>query len=171
MRRFSHCSVELVMERAIMGTEVQKKSDEILVAAEEIAELLVSERWGSDKQNDKAKAALRAEIAELLSRPELELKKIDIEKLTEISSEDIIERFLKKDNLRITVNESADIEEVVTSAEFDDDDDIVSEELAEVYLQQGLKDEAKATYRKLSLLNPEKSIYFAELIAKIESNN
>ncbi len=154
-----------------MGTEVQKKSDEILVAAEEIAELLVSERWGSDKQNDKEKAALRAEIAELLSRPELELKKIDIEKLTEISSEDIIERFLKKDNLRITVNESVDIEEVVTLAEFDDDDDIVSEELAEVYLQQGLKDEAKATYRKLSLLNPEKSIYFAELIAKIESNN
>ena len=54
---------------------------------------------------------------------------------------------------------------------FDDEDDFVSEELAEVYLAQGLKDMAKETYRKLSLVNPEKSIYFAELIEKIESNN
>ena len=30
---------------------------------------------------------------------------------------------------------------------------------------------AKETYRKLSLLNPEKSIYFAEIISKIDSNN
>ncbi len=154
-----------------MSAEVDKKNDEILVAAEEIAELLMSERWGSDLQNDKAKAALRAEIAELLSRPELELKKIDIEKLTEISSEDIIDRFLRVENLRISVDEDADIEDVVTFADLDDEDDMVSEELAEVYLQQGLKSEAIETYRKLSLLNPEKSIYFAELIAKIESNN
>ena len=30
---------------------------------------------------------------------------------------------------------------------------------------------AKETYRKLSLVNPEKSIYFAGLIEKIDSNN
>ena len=69
------------------------------------------------------------------------------------------------------MDESADIEDVVTSAELDDDDDVVSEELAEVYLQQGLKAQAKETYRKLSLLNPEKSVYFAERFEKIESNN
>ena len=59
--------------------------------------------------------------------------------------------------------------EIVTEAEFDEDDDMVSEELAEIYLAQGLNDMAKETYRKLSLLNPEKSIYFAELISKIEN--
>ena len=154
-----------------MSAGVQNKSEELLVAAEEVAELLMSERWGSDAHSGNANVELRAEIAELLVRPELALKKVDIEKLTEISSEDIIERFLRKDDLRIAVDENADIEDVVISAELDDDDDLVSEELAEVYLQQGLKAQATETYRKLSLLNPEKSVYFAELIAKIEINN
>ena len=154
-----------------MSAGVQIKSEELLVAAEEVAELLMSERWGSDAHSGNANVELRAEIAELLVRPELALKKVDIEKLTEISSEDIIERFLRKDNLRFAVDESVDIEDVVISAVLDDDDDLVSEELAEIYLKQGLNELAKETYRKLSLLNPEKSVYFAELIAKIEINN
>ena len=56
-------------------------------------------------------------------------------------------------------------------AELDDDDEVVTEELAEIYLAQGLCDKAIAIYRKLSLLNPEKSVYFAELIGKLENNN
>ena len=44
-----------------------------------------------------------------------------------------------------------------------------TEELAEIYRQQGLNDEACAIYRKLSLRNPEKSVYFAELIDEIAS--
>ena len=75
------------------------------------------------------------------------------------------------ENLRIVVEEDAAEVDVVTSAEIDDEDCLVSEELAEVYLKQGLKELAKETYRKLSLLNPEKSVYFAEIIAKIDSNN
>ena len=55
-----------------------------------------------------------------------------------------------------------------SEVKIDDDDDFVSEELAEIYLNQGLYSQAIDTYRKLSLLNSEKSIYFAGLIAKIE---
>ena len=160
-----------------MSAVMKTKDEELIVEREEIAQLLLSERWGGDMSqadstsHDNANISLRAELAELLMRPDLTPKIIDIEKLTEISSEDIIDRFLRKDNLRIVVNESVDIEDVITSAELDEEDDMVSEELAEVYLGQGLNDEAKEIYRKLSLLNPEKSIYFAKLIAKIESNN
>ena len=84
---------------------------------------------------------------------------------------DVIERFLHLDDYRIVADENAPDEEIRTEAQLSDEDDVVSEELAEVYLSQGLRDEACAIYRKLSLLNPKKSVYFAEIIEKIENNN
>ena len=85
------------------------------------------------------------------------------------SSDEIIDRFLQERDLRIVADEeSGDDVDVKTEAEFDDEDDLVSEELAEIYLSQGLKSEALQIYRKLSLLNTEKSVYFAEIIDKIE---
>ena len=96
----------------------------------------------------------------------IELKGVDIERLTHLSTEDLIERFLKRDDYRIVAEEGA--AEDLAQRKIDDDGDMVSEELAEIYLNQGLYDAAIDTYRKLSLLNSEKSIYFAGLIAKIE---
>ena len=96
---------------------------------------------------------------------------VDIEKLTEESEGELIARFLRKTDFRI-VAEEGDVEgDILTEAEIDDEDDIVSEELAEVYLAQGMKSESIKIYSKLSLLNSEKSIYFAEKIENIEKNN
>ncbi len=86
------------------------------------------------------------------------------------SSSDIIDAFLTRTNLRIVANESGDKIEVETSLEFGDDDDLVSEELAKIYLAQGLNDRAIDIYTQLSLLNSEKSSYFAELIENIKHN-
>ena len=91
---------------------------------------------------------------------------IDIDKLTFLSNDDRIDKFLHRDNYRI-VAEDGDAEDI-SEVKIDDEEEMVSEELAEIYLNQGLYDEAIDTYRKLSLLNSEKSIYFAGLIAKIE---
>lgn len=90
---------------------------------------------------------------------------IDVEKLTHKSSDDLIDIFLHRGGRRI-VAEDGDAEDM-SAMDFADDDDIVSEELAEIYLNQGLYDEAIATYRKLSLVNSKKSVYFAELIEEI----
>lgn len=93
-------------------------------------------------------------------------KSIDIERLTYLSPDDRIDKFLSRDNYRI-VAEEGDAEDI-SEVEMEENEELVSEELAEIYLNQGLYDEAIATYRKLSLLNSEKSVYFAGLIAKIE---
>ena len=96
---------------------------------------------------------------------------IDAEKIAEESEGEIISRFLRKGDYRI-VAEEGDVEgDVRTEADIDEEDDLVSEELAEIYLAQGLKCEAVEIYRKLSLLNSEKSVYFAEKIENIEKNN
>ncbi len=48
--------------------------------------------------------------------------------------------------------------------------DFCTETLAEIYAEQGYLDEAKQIYSKLSLRNPEKSVYFAALIEKLDKN-
>ena len=100
---------------------------------------------------------------------QIELLEIDVESLTEVTSGQLIDRFLKMDDYRIVAEEGDDAESIVTEASFDDEDDIVSEEIAEIYVAQGLKMQAIEIYRKLSLLNPKKSAYFADQIEKLSN--
>jgi uncharacterized protein (DUF2164 family) len=166
---------------------MSKKNDisaeRVVIDAVEVDALLQSERWSDlsagkeplqgeqQQQNIAEKAAAKSVIGELCQQPQIIGKDIDIERLVRLTSEDIIDKFLSTEHHRIVAEEGEPESEIVVQAEFDDEDDFVSEELAEVYLAQGLKDMAKETYRKLSLVNPEKSIYFAGLIEKIDSNN
>ncbi len=99
----------------------------------------------------------------------LELADIDVDSLATVTSGQLIDRFLKMDNYRIVAEAGDDAEEITTEANFDDEDDLVSEELAEIYAQQGLKMQAIEIYRKLSLLNPKKSAYFADQIEKLKN--
>ena len=92
----------------------------------------------------------------------------DAAALMYLSTDDVIDKFLLTEDLRIVAEEGEPEGDLKLEADLTEEEELVSEELAEIYLAQGLREEAKAIYRKLSLLNPEKSIYFAELIAKIE---
>lgn len=50
------------------------------------------------------------------------------------------------------------------------EEEIVSESMAHVYIKQEKWSQAIEIYNKLSLRNPEKSVYFAEQVKKIEQN-
>ena len=106
-------------------------------------------------------------IAMLHPTATLRPEEVDLEILRNVSPEDIIERFLKLDDYRIVAKDGDDSD--LSIPEMVEDDELVSEEIAEIYEKQGLYAEAIATYRKLSLLNSEKSIYFARLISEIEN--
>jgi hypothetical protein len=148
------------------------QNDLITIDNEFIEPLFRTERWSEKVENLTSSDALGEDLVQTLcSRPVLGAQSIDVERLTKITSEDIIDKFLRADTHRIVAEEGEVTQEIVVEAAFDEEDDMVSEELAEIYLAQGLKDMAKETYRKLSLLNPEKSIYFAGIIQKIDSNN
>ena len=149
--------------------------EQFLIESDDVAALLESQRWSDGgvegATQDEGKERVRELLKQLAERPVLEGKEIDIERLMQLSADDIIERFLRSSHGRIVAEEGEPADDIVIEAELDQEDDMVSEELAEVYLAQGLKDMAKETYRQLSLLNPEKSVYFAGLIEKIDKNN
>ena len=149
---------------------ISASDERIFITESDMALLTKGERWMPKAGNDGGKSCAEiGSVQDLVEVPCVDLKDIDIETLTRITSSDIIDRFLRTETHRIVAEEGEVENEICTVAEFSDEDDMVSEELAEVYLEQGLKDMAIETYRKLSLLNPEKSIYFAELISKIEN--
>ena len=149
-----------------MGADEAK----IFIEEGDLQWLVNGQRWGCESSQVKGEVdGCVQRVREFIVKPEIDLKEINIEELTRITSSDIIDKFLRAENLKIVAQEGEVENEITTEPTFADDDDMVSEELAEVYLAQGLNDMAIETYRKLSLLNPEKSVYFAEIISKIEN--
>lgn len=64
--------------------------------------------------------------------------------------------------------EKKEEEKVIRIADYSNKDEIViTETMAQVYIQQGKKSKAAEVYQKLSLLHPEKSSYFASLIENL----
>lgn len=97
-----------------------------------------------------------------------DLPPIDITEEEE-SSNTLIDKFIST-NPRI-IPKSSPISDLDNLIQIDDDteDEPISEMLAQIYVEQGLYDLAISCYEKLSLLNPEKSIYFASLIDNLRT--
>ena len=143
------------------------------ISADEVSSLVRRYPWFSAARRVEAHlSGCVSPVEQLLSECRngslLDMQGVDIERLVEETEGEIIDRFLRLDDYRIVAESDGAEEDITIEAEFDDEDDLVSEDLAEVYLAQGLKSAAIEIYRKLSLLNPEKSIYFAEKIEKLE---
>lgn len=124
----------------------------------------------------------RVEVAEMVSVSEVadlvvpEITELMVPEVAEIETPEegdstlsLIDDFISSgDHHRIVIGEQTTEESMATfGGENDDEDDFVSEELAEIYAKQGLFDDAIAIYRKLSLQDLQKSVYFAELIGQL----
>jgi hypothetical protein len=92
------------------------------------------------------------------------------ESISEVDKEELIEKFIKAEP-RISKPAKAEFFSPIQMAKksVEDSDDIVSETLAKIYATQGNPTRAIRIYQKLSLLNPDKSGYFAALIQKLEN--
>ena len=70
---------------------------------------------------------------------------------------------------KITAIPAGDIKDLSQETKLDKEE-LFSETLAKIYVKQQLYEKAIATYIKLSLKYPEKSVYFANRIEKIKEN-
>jgi len=81
---------------------------------------------------------------------------------------EIIESFIKNDPQIMPPKAEQIDNENKAKKSAEDQNDLVSETLANIYIEQMLYDKAIDTYQKLSLKFPEKRRYFADLIQSIE---
>jgi hypothetical protein len=88
----------------------------------------------------------------------------------DVALTNLIDTFIKTEP-RIGKPEKRDFFSPINMAKksAEDKNEIVSETLAKLYADQGNLEKAVDAYKKLSLLNPAKSTYFAALIEKLEN--
>lgn len=132
------------------------------ISADEFARPTVATVMGENVVTD------RVEVPEIAESVVPEIAEVETPEEGD-STLSLIDDFISSgDHHRIVIGEQTTEESMASiGGENDDDDDFVSEELAEIYAKQGLFDDAIAIYRKLSLQDSQKSIYFAELIGQL----
>ncbi len=160
-----------------LGNEIRPTSDGNQLSVEEIVipeidlnksqeelskEMLLIEE--KRKTLDELKALIEQRIVELERE-----KEGNRDKEKTMSKTEIIDKFIAE-NPQIT-RPKQEFYDPMTVAQMSvvDKENIISETLATIYLNQGYVDKAISMYGKLSLKNPEKSVYFAELIEKAKN--
>ena len=95
------------------------------------------------------------------------LQNIDAEIFKKFESFDIIDSFLAHDNLAIGPAQTSDNEIDLSATASLIGDDLATESLAQIFVEQGHYGKAIEIYQQLSLKFPKKSAYFARLIEEI----
>lgn len=94
------------------------------------------------------------------------LEEIPAGKKKQITNVDLIDKFIQEEPRIVPKPTFFDPLDVARNSLLDNES-VVSETLAEIYYKQGNLSKAMKIYKKLSLVNPQKSSYFAAQIEKI----
>ncbi|PLX01686.1 MAG: hypothetical protein C0595_13850 [Marinilabiliales bacterium] len=136
------------------------------------------EKTPDDIQKSKSIAELKKIVEKRIREIERE-KKLKSEGKTEdeipdnktLKKDDLIDKFIKDQpsisRPKVSFYNAKDL----AASSIVDQENIVSETLAKIYMDQGHFEKAKNIYQKLSLKYPEKSSYFAALIEKAEKED
>ncbi len=110
----------------------------------------------------------KVEAPKVIEKPETISQEI---KLEAPSKKEIIDQFIRTSPaIRRPETKVATDETPLVDHSIDEKYDLVSETLAELYLQQGAKEKAVKVYQKLILIYPEKISFFAARIFEIQNN-
>ncbi|MBV1887758.1 MAG: hypothetical protein KUG51_00555, partial [Urechidicola sp.] len=85
----------------------------------------------------------------------------------QVSKFEIIDKFISA-NPKIKPAQKNPLKEIGLHSDFTDYNNLMTETLAKVYVEQNKYENAKKAYRILSLKYPEKSSFFADRIKAIE---
>jgi hypothetical protein len=81
----------------------------------------------------------------------------------------LIDKFISENpSISVKADSSNTSSEDYFNYEIEGDDNFITETLANIYIKQGLLEKAILSFEKLSLKNPQKSIYFASRIKEVE---
>ena len=149
---------EIIPEKTIVIPEIDLRKSQEELSKEMV--LLEEKR----KSLDELKALIEQRIVELEQEKE-ERKKED----KSLSKNEIIDKFIAENPQISRPKQEFYDPFVVAQASVVDQENIISETLATIYLNQGYVEKAISIYQKLSLKNPEKSVYFAKLIEKAKN--
>lgn len=121
------------------------------------------------KSLDELKAIIAARLKEIEEEKQQQVKGTETPK-KKMSRKELIDKFIAE-NPSIS-RPKAEFYNPISVAQNSiiDKGDIVSETLAKIYLKQGYFEKAISIYEKLSLNNPEKSVYFAAQIEQIKES-
>ena len=170
-----------VANRGILKKRIHQagnKTKTIVLPDEQKAESITSETW-TEKIEETESAGRISELKKVVEERILEIEAEEKTKAADQGKKDypekskkvLIDQFIENEP-SITRQKGTFFNPVVAAKKsVTDQENIISETLAQIYMDQGFVDKAISTYEKLSLKYPEKSTYFAALIEKAEKKH
>lgn len=186
-----------VKEQAEMDEEAEEQPDIVKEKDEESIEDQADEEAEQENNEDEAEKQDDENVEQVVEKKEAEMEEVAeddivpvpaidmidededeiLENEREIEQEidhleervDLIERFINQDPGPIRADSETTLKGDISMDSVRENDQLITDTLAKIYVKQGLHAKAIYAYEKLSLKFPEKSAYFAAQIDKIKN--